>query len=177
AAPGTGGAPAASAAKRKLDPKDFIFSGKQKEVLVKEPGSIGGQQFIVEECSECDVYLLDHTAALNIDVCVDCRIFAGPCESSVFIRDCKDCTIVIACQQFRTRDCSGCTFFLFSATQPVIESSVDLRFACYTLDYFSLAGQFAAANLSVWNNKWSQIFNFTGGEGDWSCLPQGSHHR
>ena len=51
------------------------------KVLVKEPGSIGGQQFIVEECSECDVYLLDHTAALAIDVCVDCRIFAGPCES------------------------------------------------------------------------------------------------
>lgn len=55
---------------------------------------------------------------------------------SVFIRDCKNCTVVVACQQFRTRDCSGCTFFLFSSTQPVIESSADLRFACYTLDYF-----------------------------------------
>lgn len=51
------------------------------QVVVREPGSIGGQQFIVEECSECDVYLLDHTAALNIDLCTDCRIFTGPCES------------------------------------------------------------------------------------------------
>ena len=166
--------------------------------------------------------------------------------------------MVVACQQFRARDCTDCTFFLFSATQPVIESSVGLRFACYTLDYFrcggrigvsrdvrvlfvhasrsmehsyfkpivlflaflplcstlcpslvvspnlflgldmvfssladrtlhalppplshtSLAGQFAAAKLSVWNNKWSQVYNFTGGgEGDWSCLPHGAHHR
>ncbi|CAM9461826.1 unnamed protein product [Hapterophycus canaliculatus] len=86
--------------------------------------------------------------------------------------------MVVACQQFRARDCTDCTFFLFSSTQPVIESSVGLRFACYTLDYFSLAGQFAAAKLSVWNNKWSQVYNFTGGgEGDWCCLPQGSHHR
>eukprot|EP00752_Nemacystus_decipiens_P013079 g11568.t1 len=107
----------------KLNPRDFTFTGKQKEVLVREPGGIGGQQFIVEECSECEVFLLDHTAALTIDVCTDCRIFTGPCESS-------------------------------------------------------LAGQFAAAKLSVWNNKWSQVYNFTGGgDGDWSCLPHGAHHR
>ena len=55
---------------------------------------------------------------------------------SIFVRNCKNCTLVLACQQFRARDCSGCTFFLFSATKPVIESSSDLRFACYTLDYF-----------------------------------------
>ncbi|CAB1097625.1 unnamed protein product [Ectocarpus sp. CCAP 1310/34] len=122
--------------KGNLNPSDFIFSRKQKEVIVREPGSIGGQQFIVEECSECEVYLLDHTAALTIDLCTDCRIIVGPCESSVFIRDCKDCTVVVACQQFRARDCTDCTFFLFSATQPVVESSVGLRFACYTLDYF-----------------------------------------
>ena len=54
---------------------------RPSKVLIKEPGSIGGQQFIVEECSESEVYLLDHTAALTIDVCNDCRIFAGPCES------------------------------------------------------------------------------------------------
>ncbi|CAM9324867.1 unnamed protein product [Ectocarpus fasciculatus] len=167
--------------KGNLNPSDFILSRKQKEVIVREPGSIGGQQFIVEECSECEVYLLDHTAALTIDLCTDCRVFAGPCESrrdTTKISFCMDCTVVVACQQFRARDCTDCTFFLFSATQPVIESSAGLRFACYTLDYFSLAGQFAAAKLSVWNNKWSQIYNFTGGgEGDWSCLPEGSHHR
>lgn len=54
------------------------------KVFVREPGGIGGQQFIVEECSECEVYLLDHTAALTIDLCTDCRIFAGPCESRYF---------------------------------------------------------------------------------------------
>lgn len=52
------------------------------------------------------------------------------------------------------------------------------RFVCLATPHSpSLAGQFAAARLSVWNNKWSQIFNFTGGDEDWSCLPQGSHHR
>ncbi|CAM9745893.1 unnamed protein product [Ascophyllum nodosum] len=161
----------------KINPRDFMLSDKHKQVYVREPGSIGGQQFMVEECSDCDVYLLDNTAALTIDVCTDCRIFTGPCESSIFVRNCKNCTLVLACQQFRARDCSGCTFFLFSATKPVIESSSDLRFACYTLDYFSLAGQFSVANLSVWDNKWSRIFNFTGGEGNWSCLPPGAHHR
>lgn len=43
--------------------------------------------------------------------------------------------MAVASQQFRARDCMNCTFFLFSATQPVIESCSQLRFACYTLDY------------------------------------------
>lgn len=54
-------------------------------MVVREPGSIGGQQFIVEECSESEVYLLDHTAALTIDLCTDCRIFTGPCESRCYV--------------------------------------------------------------------------------------------
>lgn len=54
---------------------------RARQVLVREPGSIGGQQFIVDECTSCDAYLLDHTAALTIDACTDCRIFTGPCES------------------------------------------------------------------------------------------------
>lgn len=56
-----------------------VFASLQ--VFVREPGGIGGQQFIVEECAECEVFLLDHTAALTIDACTDCRIFTGPCES------------------------------------------------------------------------------------------------
>ncbi|CAM9794392.1 unnamed protein product, partial [Choristocarpus tenellus] len=108
------------------------------QVIVRDPGRIAGQQFIVEECSDCDVYLFDHSAALTMDYCSNCRLITGPCESSLFVRNCKDCTVVTACQQFRTRDCSDCTFFLHCTTQPVVESSNRLRFGCYTLSYFRL---------------------------------------
>ena len=36
-------------------------------------------------------YLFDHMSAVNVDDCEDCTIFIGPTNSSVFIRDCKNC--------------------------------------------------------------------------------------
>ena len=75
---------------RSLNPEDFVFRGKgrgggggsnrgnnndqgegggggsNREVLVKGPREIAGQQFVVEECEGVDVFLLDHMAALTI---------------------------------------------------------------------------------------------------------------
>jgi hypothetical protein len=63
------GAPAISSAseapsvyswdRRKLHISDYKFSGRSKETLIKAPGSIDGQQFIIEECEDCDIWLLD----------------------------------------------------------------------------------------------------------------------
>ena len=52
------------------------------------------------------------SATVTVDLCKRCRICIGPCESSVFLRDCEDIQIVVACQQLRTRNvprlsCSG----------------------------------------------------------------------
>ena len=88
-----------------LDPKDFMFCKMNGEALVKAPGKIDGQQFLVEDCEDSDVYLLDHIASMNVDSCKKCRIVTGPVAGSVFIRDCSDCIVVIACQQLRLRNC------------------------------------------------------------------------
>lgn len=106
-----------------LDPKDFIFTGKNNQTLIKSPSQIGGQQFILEECEGSDIFLLDHVGSLTVDYCKNCRIVTGPVSSrckyqfrnifcilicsSVFIRNCQNCVVVIACQQLRLRDCSN----------------------------------------------------------------------
>lgn len=162
-----------AADKKKLDPKDFMFSQKSGEVLVKEAGSINGEQFNIEECKDCDIFLFDYIATIFIDYCENCRIFVGPVESSIFIRNCKNCNFVIPCQQFRCRDCSDCKLALFSATEPVIETSVEMQFACFDFFYFSLREQLANAGLKVVNNKWWQIhdFNKNADKPNWSILP------
>jgi protein XRP2 len=97
-----------------LDPKDFIFKDKIAEFLVREPGQIEGQQFIIEDCNESDIFLLDHIGSLTIDNCNKCRIVCGPISGSVFIRNCRDCNIIMACQQLRLRDCSKLGIILHS---------------------------------------------------------------
>ena len=48
-------------------------------------------------------------------------------QGAIFIRDCSDCVIVVACGQFRTRDCRNIETFLCCSTQPIIEATVKIR--------------------------------------------------
>ena len=84
--------------KKKLNKEDFMFKDKNGEVLVKKPGDINGIQFMIKDLKDCTVHILDHTAQIQIDRCQGCTFFLGPIKSSLFIRDCKNCNVHVACQ-------------------------------------------------------------------------------
>mmetsp|Transcript_53243 Transcript_53243/g.105809 ORF Transcript_53243/g.105809 Transcript_53243/m.105809 type:complete len:348 (+) Transcript_53243:67-1110(+) len=168
-------AAAARAERRKLlNPDDFVIKNRKSEAIVKQEGSVAGEQIIIEECQDCDIFLIDHIATVFVDDCSNCRIFIGPVESSVMVRTSTDCDMVIACQQFRSRDCKDCRFALLCTTQPSIETSTNMQFACFDFNYFSLRQQLEKADLKFWNNKWWQIhdFNTNPDRPNWSLLPQ-----
>lgn len=158
----------------KVDPKDFMLTGLKDATVGRMPGKLNGQQFVIQECENCNIFVFDHSATITIDDCVNCRIMLGPVKGSVFFRDCKDIKCVVACQQFRTRDCKKMDVFLCCATQPIIESSTGMKFACYQYYYPDLAFHFKDAGLSIFNNNWSNIHDFTpvSGETNWSLLPE-----
>jgi protein XRP2 len=81
--------------------------------------------------------------------------------AQVFIRNCTDCKCIIACQQYRARECENCDTLLFASTAPVVESSKNMRFGCFRFFYFNLAHQFKAVKMSVYDNKWSEVYDFT----------------
>ncbi|XP_062412730.1 protein XRP2 [Sardina pilchardus] len=158
----------------KVDPKDFMLTGLKDATVGRLPGKLNGQQFVIQECENCNIYVFDHSATITIDDCVNCRIMLGPVKGSVFFRDCKDIKCVVACQQFRTRDCKKMDVFLCCATQPIIESSTGMKFSCYQYYYPDLAFHFKDAGLSIFNNNWSNIHDFTpvSGETNWSLLSE-----
>ncbi|XP_017335897.1 protein XRP2 [Ictalurus punctatus] len=158
----------------KVDPKDFTLSGLKDATVGRLPGTLNGQQFIIQECENCNIYVFDHSAAVNVDDCVNCRIVLGPVRGSVFFRNCRDVKCVVACQQFRTRDCKKMDVFLCCATQPIVESSTGMKFGCFQYYYPELAFHFKDAGLSIFNNNWSNIHDFTpvSGETNWSLLAE-----
>ncbi|XP_068175669.1 protein XRP2 [Antennarius striatus] len=162
--------------REKVDPKDYMLTGLKDVTVGRLPGKLNGQQFVIQECENCNIYVLDHSATITIDDCVNCRIVLGPVKGSVFFRDCKDIKCVVACQQFRTRDCKKMDVFLCCATQPIIESSTGMKFGCYQYYYAELGFHFKDAGLSIFNNNWSNIHDFTpvSGENNWSLLPETS---
>lgn len=160
---------------RNLNRQDFIFTNNSKQVtdtskgpdfIIKNAGTINGQQFIVEDCNYCGVFILDYLETLTVDNSTNIKLICGPCNGSVFLRDCTDCDFVITCQQLRLRNCKNCRIFLFSTTRPIIESSNDIGFKCSDLNYFGIDDHFNKTSLDYWGNKWFNVFDFTpDGEG------------
>uniref|UniRef100_A0A7S1P384 C-CAP/cofactor C-like domain-containing protein n=1 Tax=Vitrella brassicaformis TaxID=1169539 RepID=A0A7S1P384_9ALVE len=147
--------------KKKLRREDFILSNRKDAVVEREAGTIDGQQFVIEDCTGCDVYLLDWSATITVDYCTDCRFLIGPVEGSIFFRNCKGCDVLVICQQFRTRECQDCRFGLFCTTEPIVEMSSGLEFGCFDFCYFSLREHMSKAHLSLWDNKWYRIYDFS----------------
>jgi len=160
--------------KIKLNLADFTFSKRNKEILYKLPNHIGGNNFCIEECEDCDIFLFDVSSQVTVDFCKNSRIFIGPCEGSVFLRDCQDCLFIVSCQQFRVRDCQRCQLYLHSTTQPVIESSSGIALGCFSYHYKELKDQFKQSKLSVYTNFWWDVYDFTASSPDenrnWSVL-------
>ncbi|GAQ91600.1 Beta-tubulin folding cofactor C [Klebsormidium nitens] len=166
----------ASKGKARPDPKDFQFSKQEKATLVKLPGSINGIDFILEDLTDCKVYLLDHSSQVQIDNCTRCEILIGPVDGPAFFRDCRDCKVAVACRQLRTRDCHNIDVSLHVATDPIIESSSGVRFCPWLPSYPEAESQFKAANLPPGQNKWEAVYDFTppvaGEAPHWSVLPE-----
>lgn len=144
-----------------IDPKDYTISDKTGGLYGRLPGTIDGQQFMIERCKDTSIYLFDHCATVTIDGCENCTIFVGPTKGSVNIRNSVNCTCYLACQQFRTRDCRKMNTYMLCDTQPIIESSSGMKFACLQMYYPQLEEQLKSAGLSVYNNLWYKIYDFT----------------
>ncbi|PNF28866.1 Protein XRP2 [Cryptotermes secundus] len=153
--------------------KDYTVENTEDGEVLKMPGSVNGQQFVIQNCKNTCIYIFDHANTVTVDDCINCKIILAAVKGSVFLRDCKECVCVIACGQFRTRDCRKMDIFLCCATQPIIEASSSIHFGCYQLFYTDLEEHFQQAGLSVFNNNWSSIHDFTPieGENNWCLFP------
>ncbi|XP_053383869.1 protein XRP2-like [Mercenaria mercenaria] len=69
----------------KLDISNYMYDGLTDQTVGKLPGAINGQQFMVQNCKNCNIYLFDHTSTVTIDDCVDCNFFIGPIKTR-FVR-------------------------------------------------------------------------------------------
>ena len=50
---------------------------------------------------------------------------------------------------------------LFSITDPIIESCSDINFITFNYGYPLLKQQISSAGLSLWNNNWTELYDFT----------------
>lgn len=86
----------------------------------------------------------------------------------MFIRNCRNCNFTIAAKQLRVRDCSNCAIHLYVKTEPVIETSIGLKFAPFAAEPSKVLKE---ANLldesgQLFENKWDKVFDFSNSTND-----------
>ena len=84
-----------------VDLSQYIVDGQEGGQVVRRPGSVGGQQFVIRNSSNCCIYLYDWANTVTIDDCKHCKIFLGAVKTSVFMRDCSNCVLVTTSGQLR----------------------------------------------------------------------------
>ena len=129
-------------------------------VHTKPPKSIDGQPFDIADCNQATLLVLDNTDMVQIDNTHNSRIFIAASSESVFVRDCSGLTLTVACKQLRLRDCKNCNIYLYSKTEPIIETSSVIAFAPFNGAFEGHAEAMARANLQPSYNLWFAVYDF-----------------
>ncbi|KAF1789617.1 hypothetical protein GQ600_16499 [Phytophthora cactorum] len=136
-----------------LKREDFIFSNIQTaSFLAKLPGSINGQQFS------------SRTATTAIS---SCWTIARPCRSTP--------VSTAESSWAPARAASSCaTANAAPSCAPCSSSALATARTCPCIST-APRQQFRQVKFSPWNNKWSEIFDFTPDHGGWKPLPMRPH--
>merc|ERR1712136_459208 len=88
----------------------------------------------VDSCSNTVIFLQGLTKNLIIDDCENVTIL-GFVADSTYIRNSKNCRLVLVTGQFRTRDCRQLNLYLHCPTRPVIESTTRVEVSPIRMDF------------------------------------------
>ncbi|KAJ3253277.1 Glycine receptor subunit alpha-3 [Boothiomyces macroporosus] len=155
--------------KKKLTAKDVTIANITNGIIIKKGVFTDPVPFQIQDCSSVKIFLQDCYQQVTVDAVTDSLIFIGPCEGSVFIRDCKNCTFICAGQQLRLRGCENLYMNIYCNGQPIIETSKDIYFSCFQFYYPELQSLFDKVRLNVYKNDWIGVYDFNdAGANNWT---------
>lgn len=158
----------------------YSFQNKNDEPapLVKLPGDIGGNVFEIFDCKNSTMVLMDHSEQVQIDRISGCRVFIPACASTIFIRNCENCTFYVCSRQLRLTEVTNCIIYALTISEVHIELSSGLKFAPFNGAYPQHAEHLKKANLDPKHNLWYDVFDHSDSEkthANWKLLPEAEY--
>ncbi|GFR84731.1 tubulin-specific chaperone C-like [Elysia marginata] len=152
------------------------FVDRAGETLQKNANEINQKDIALVNLSNCSVLLYGAPSAIHINKLNRCTIFCGPVPGSIFIRECIECTFVLACQQLRIHSTTNSEFYIHVTSKAIIEDCNKVKFAPYNWKYETLEEDYAATGLSKQRNNWDRVDDFNWLAADvhspnWSIIP------
>ena len=93
---------------------------------------------------------------LNLD---GCKVYVGAVAGGSHITDCRNCEIYVASHQIRIHKSVDTDFYVFAATNPIVESVVRVRFAPFLFGYEGVERHMRECGL-IGQNTWDQVQDF-----------------
>jgi protein XRP2 len=138
----------------------YFISNWRKRHFVRHQ-QVSGQQVQLDRLTDCQTVVLDELDSMTVDDCEGGELVIAACEGSVFLRNCKNMTVHVACKQLRTRDCEDIDLHIFTTTDPVVEMSHNVHFYPFHLRLPQLCKLFAEARLDPKTNRFVHVYDFT----------------
>lgn len=142
------------------DSNFFGFKNCVGETLTKSPEEMSQRQLNLCELINCKVIALGNPSSLQFSSLKDTLVLVGPTSRSALIKDCVNCTFVLACQQVRIHNSENTDFYLHVTGAAIIENCKNLNFGPYTLEYENLGQDFEISGLSKERNNWKEVQDF-----------------
>ena len=165
--PATGSASDAVDGKPSAEPPDQTilasecgFTKHDNEVLTLSATDVEKKDVVLSSLTGCRVVIQGSPSTVHVTAVRDCVILCGPTSGSVFVDDCQQSVIVVACHQLRVHRTSGTSFYLHVTSRAIIEDCSSVQFAPYNWTYSHLDEDFRKASLDRTRNNWNAVDDF-----------------
>ncbi|XP_013805176.2 tubulin-specific chaperone C [Apteryx mantelli] len=153
------------------------FSRAEGEELELGPAELLQRDVVLSELRGCRVRLRGNANTLRVRDCRGCTVLCGPVSTSVLVDGCRDCLLVLACQQLRTHRTCDSRFYVQVTSRAVIENCAKVFFAPYSWSYPGIEKDFESSGLDRNRNNWNMVDDFDWLVRDepspnWSLIPE-----
>ncbi|CAH0561036.1 unnamed protein product [Brassicogethes aeneus] len=136
------------------------YHDKKSVKLCLRSDEIYKKDVTLENLEDCQITLLGTPSTLHLNHIKDCTILSGPVSTSIFIENCENSNLSIACQQLRLHSSKNVTIFLHVTSRAIMEDCTDIIFGPYNFHYQDKESDFAHAGLDLNINNWKSIDDF-----------------
>lgn len=68
--------------------KDYIIESIEDGEVLKMPGAVNGQQFVIQNCKNTSIFVFDHANTVTVDDCINCKIILAAVKGRYFVDSC-----------------------------------------------------------------------------------------
>lgn len=107
----------------------------------------------------CSVYLMGRLKAVHMFGLEGCKVYIGAVAGASHITECRNCEIYVASHQIRIHQSIDTDFYIFVATNPIVESVNRVRFSPFLFRYDGIDTHMKDCKLDG-RNFWDQVQDF-----------------